>query len=400
MIRGGRQLLTLRGASGPRRGAALQHLGLIEDGAVLIEEGMIREVGPTRRLENLASTSGASTIEARGCVVMPGFVDCHAHLISGHRANLAARGHDASLILPWVENVRRTPVAQLVVDAADTLKRASAHGTTTMGAVGGFGLDERTELKILRAYRSLPRHPVQVVPSYYGLNLPPSRTGYSSYVTRVCTTVLPTVERRHLADFAHAACGAGHFDSEGCRRFAECAHLGVRIDYAPDGPAPPLSKLLHPRVTSVEHLEFAEPADLRSLADSEALAVLLPATSFYLDSGRFGHGRLLADTGAAIALGSDFNRATAPGSSMQFAIWLACRRMNLNIAEAVNAATINAACALGLDHAIGSIEPGKQADILILQIPDHRALASKFGMNLIGMTIKDGEIVYRSADFA
>ncbi len=401
LIRGARQLLTLRGANGPRRGTALGRLGLIEDGAVYIEDDIIREVGPTRRLENLASTLGASTIDAHGCVVMPGFVDCHAHLVSGNRSNLPHLWNDSSLIASCVGSVQSTPQTQLRSEAIETLQRASSLGTTTMGAIGGFGLDESSEFKILRTYHSLSSSPVRIVPSYYGLNTVPPGVDREKYVNHVINVSFPNVERRRLAEFAHVACGDGHFDVGSCRQFMDSSSgtIHLRVCFAPDGPAEPIASLLHPNVSSFEHLEFAALSDLQVLAQSDALAVLLPATAFFRNIGRFGHGRTLADSGAAIALGSDFNQATAPGCSMQFAIWLACRRMKLSVDEALTAATLNAAHVLSLGDSLGSIEPGKQADILILQTPDYRVVGHEFGGNLIGMTIKDGEIVYQAADF-
>jgi imidazolonepropionase len=401
LIRGARRLLTLRGPGGPRRGHALNHLGVIENGAVLIDGDQIVEVGSTRRVENLAAAQQAREIDATGRVVMPAFVDCHAHLVSGLRGTPG----DPPLpppFLPAVSLVRDAPLARLRADVEETLQRCYAHGTTAVGALTGFGLDQAAEVKCLRASAAASDLPAQVVPSFFGLHFtPPEFAGEPDrFVDAVCREWLPLVSRRGLARVAHAACGEGQFSVHQCTRFLNAARdqaLAVRLDFGAYGRNQPLASLLEPDVRSVDHLEFAVPEDILALAGSPATGVLLPGAAFSLDTGRYPPARALADYGAAVALGTGFNHAASPGLSMQFAVYLACRRMHLTLEEAITAATFNAAQVLNLERRIGSIEPGKQADLIVLAAGDPRALACEHGVNLVDMTIHAGRIAWRSA---
>jgi imidazolonepropionase len=364
LIRGARQLLTMRGSGGPRRGPAHRQLGIIEDGSILIENGRILEVGSTRRLENLRIARGADEIDAEGRVVMPGFVDCHSHLVAG---------------APRVFGQTGGP--RLRSQAVETLRRCATHGTTTMAALTGEGLNEALARKSLRVC-SLIEPPVRLVPS--------------ASVTR---DLLAVVARRKLAGFAHTACGPGHYSVEECQDFLDTAFdhgLRARIDFAAEGRTEPLIPLLEGLPRTVDHLEFGTPADLEALAGSAAVGVLLPAASFHL--GRpYACARALADSGGAIALGSDYHPVTLRGYSMQFVVYLACRKLHLSVDEALLAATINAAFAVGLEQETGSLQPGKRADLLLLQTGDYRALGSEFGINLVEMTMCGGEIVHDAA---
>ena len=402
LIRGARQLITLRGPAAPRRGAAANSLGIIEDGAVLIEDGVIREVGPTRRVENLADARRAqTTIEARGCVVMPGFVDGHAHLVSGPRRLLAGDAARETIIRA-VHAVRETPPASLKADGERAAALASRFGTTTAAAISGYALSETGELKLLRAAALIGQAPVQLVASYFGANSPPPEYGRdpSAYIDGVCSSTLPVVARRRLSRVMHAACGEGAFSAVDCIRALECGRryrMTPRVEFAQFGRKWPLSDLLGEDLKSVDHLEHATEQDVFEMARSPSMAVLVPPTAFALGN-RPAPGRALADAGAAVALGTDFNRVTTPCPNMQFSIYLACRQMNLSIEEAITAATLNSAHVLDLDADRGSLQPGKRADIVLLDTGDCRALASEFGSNLVRMTMQGGNIVYSAAE--
>jgi imidazolonepropionase len=400
LIRGARQLLTLRGTVGLRRGSALTHLGIIENGAVLIDKGLIVEVGPTRRVENLVRAKNAREIDASGFVVMPGLVDCHAHLVSG-LATEYPRGPNQ--IDRAAEAIQEAPAARLKAEAEELLRMMCSHGTTTLSALTGMGLSESAEVKSLRVLGSLVDSPVHLIPSYFGLDVAPPEFRHSTgrYLDQVCRTVLPSISRRGLTRFAHAACGMGNFTGDECLQFMESARghaFALRMDFAKNGRTEPLGAILEADLRSVDHLEHAGHEDVLALASSRTVAVLLPGTSYHSRSGRFAPARALVDSGAAIALGTDFNRVTGAGWSMQFAIYLACRDLRLTLEEAITAATINSAEILRLDHRIGSIEPGKQADLLVLRVPDHRSLACEYGVNLVNIVIKAGEIVYGGSE--
>ena len=398
LLRGARQLLTLRGSHGPRRGPALRQLSIIENGSVLIDSGLIREIGPTRRVENLLAARNAEVIDASGMVVMPGFVDCHAHvpgIVLG-----GAPGTAIATIVSLAEAVRTVPTSRLHLEHREVMRRCAEHGTTTVGVLAGFGWNEAADAKALRGVLSLPVSPVRAVPSWFGLQLldPENPDAGHEQAERASDSLLLAMLRRGPLEWVHAACGEGCFDAADCIRYVNSARtlgLRTRLDFAAFGRTSSLRELLEVEPWTFEHLEFANRDDLRALADSGTMAVLLPSMVFAQRWPNYVQGRNLIDVGVPIALGSDFRPGVVDGLSMQFVIYLACRMMNLTVEEAIVAATMNAAHALGLAHRIGSIEPGKQADLILLRTSDYRALGYEFGVNLVVMTIHSGKIVSR-----
>jgi imidazolonepropionase len=406
LIRGARQLLTLRGSAGPRRGLALGNLGIIEDGAVLVEDGRIREAGTTRRVENLEIARRAQVIEATGCVILPGFIDCHTDLITAAGPFIAEPPSDAPgarMMLPMIKVLRDLSAVRMKAAMLESLIGCATQGTTTLQAGSGFGLTERAELRTLRVLGSMVEAPVETIAGFYGAHMVPDEFECNSgaYMDWLCSVLLPIVARRSLARFAHASCDCGSFGETDVRKYLECAAalgLATRVHFAQFARVAPIQFALEAKAASVDHLEFASTADLEAIADSETMAVLLPAVSFYLGRERYADARTLIDTGAAVALGTGYNRMTAPGSNMQFAVFLAFQKLKMSVAEAITAATINAAHVLRIANRAGSIEPGKYADLIMLNTPDYRALACEFGVNLVSMTMKRGNVVYSSAD--
>lgn len=402
LVRRAAQLLTLRGPAGPRRGAALRDLGLIRDGAVLIRDGRIVEAGPTRAIEKLAR--GAREIDARGRVVMPGFVDSHTHLVFGPPrledyemrlagatyAGIAAAGGG---ILSSVRAVRRTPAARLEKQARAWLDVMARHGTTTVEAKTGYGLDVASELKTLRVLERL-----DVIPTFLGAHVVPPEHAPDAYIDSVCGELMRKIRRRNLARFADVYCERDAFTPEQARRYLETAReLGFLLKIH----AEQFSRTGGVRVAvdlgavSADHLEHAQTEEAELLARSQTIATLLPGSVFHLHLNRYAPARELIDRGAAVALATDFNPGTSPTCNMQMILSLACIEMRMTPAEAISASTINGAHALRRAESAGSLEPGKQADAIILNASDYREIPYHFGVNAVHMTIRRGEVIHR-----
>jgi imidazolonepropionase len=416
LVRGARQLITLRGSAGPRRGADLRDLGIIQEGAVLIENGAIATLGPARRVENLSAARGAREIDASGKVVAPGFVDSHTHLLCGpprlndydmrlagaSYAEIAAAGGG---ILSTVRAVRDAPIRKLVMQARRTLAGFIRHGTTTLEAKSGYGLDESGERKTLRAIRALDSKPLDLVPTYLGAHVvPPEWCGREEgYIDWMCGYLMPKLRRRNLARFADVYCDRGAFTLAQARRYLEAARtLGFELkihagQFSSDGAAALAAEL---GAASADHLDYAGDDDIRALAASGTVATLLPGAVFHLGLDRYAPARKMIDAGVAVALATDFNPGTSPTYSMQMILSLACSQMRLTPAEALAAATINGAHAIRCADRAGSLEAGKSADLVIFNTPDYREIPYHFGVNLVAVTIKRGEVLYREGDVA
>jgi imidazolonepropionase len=414
LVRGARQLVTLRGSLVPRRGAALREIGIIQDGSVLIENGVIATLGPSRRVENLSAARQAVEIDASGKVVAPGFVDSHTHLVCGpprladydmrlagaSYAEIAAAGGG---ILNSVHAVRETPIRKLVLQARRALGGFVRHGTTTLEAKSGYGLDETGERKTLRAIRALAGKPVDLVATYLGAHVvPPEWKGRADdYIEWTCSYLMPKLRRRNLAHFADAYCDEGAFTPAQARRYLEAARaLGFDLkihagQFVSNGAAALAAEL---DATSADHLDYASDEEIRALAGSNTIATLLPGAVFHLGLSRYAPGRKMIDAGVAVALATDFNPGTSPTYSMQMILSLACSQMRMTPAEALAAATVNGAHAIRAAAHCGSLEAGKIADLVLFNVPDYREIPYHFGVNLVAMTIKAGRVLYREGD--
>ncbi len=414
LVRGARQLVTLRGLAGPRRGSALRDLSIIQDGAVLIQNGIIAALGPSRRVENLAAARKAEEIDATGCVVAPGFVDSHTHLISGparlNEYELRVAGADyleiaknGGGILSSVRAVRETPIRRLVMQARRILGGFIRHGTTTIEAKSGYGLDETGERKTLRAVRALNGKPLDLVGTYLGAHVvPPEYEGRADeYVEWTISQLMPKLRRRNLARFADVYCDQGAFTLAQARRYLEAARehgfeLKVHAEQFSNTGATRLAVELG--AASADHLERADDTDIQALAGSKTVGTLLPGSVFHLGLDRYPAARKMIDAGVAIALASDFNPGTSPTYSMPMVLALACTQMRMTPAEAITAATINGAHAIHCANRIGSIEAGKFGDLVVYNVPDYREIPYHFGVNLVATTIKKGQVLYREGD--
>jgi imidazolonepropionase len=405
LVRGARQLLTLRGPIGPRRGAGLSELGLIQDGAVLIRDGLVIEAGPSRRVENLIAARGAEEIDASGRVVMPGFVDSHTHMAWGpswleeYEARVAG-ADSAFLHLPDLKAAFRTAQTSsarlLEARAFATLAAMARHGTTTLEAKTGFGATAAGELKMLRVLSRLHQSPLDVTPTLLAAHWGDPRDA-NKHLEWMSSQMLPKVQQRKLARFADISCDADLFDVGETRAFLESAgRLGFLLK-AHAGQAPHTGGVrlaVEVGTVTVDHLEYACEEDAAALARSSTIATLLPGWAHFLGKP-YAPARQLIARGIPVALATDFNPHTSPTCSMQMVISLACSRMGMTPAEAIAAATINGAHALRRADQIGSLETGKVADLLLLNASDYREIPYHFGMNQVYMTIKRGAVVYR-----
>jgi imidazolonepropionase len=408
------QLLTLSGPPVPRRGPDLGELGIVRDGAVLTSAAAIAGVGRTRDLEGEARRLRARPIDCRGRVVMPGFVDSHTHLVfAGSRVDdfeerlrgrtyeeIAASGGGISLS---ARVLGAASPHELFVQATRFLEQFAAHGTTTVEVKTGYGLDVANEMKTLRVIEKLRRHsPLEIVPTMLAAHAVPSgyRKRPGAYVDLVTRRLIPAASKRRLAEFVDCFCERAAFNLEDCRRTAAA---GLRYGLIPRLHAEQLSRTGGARLAieleaaSADHLDHVNRSDIRALARSNVVATLVPGANFHLGLRTYPPARRLIEAGAAVALATDFNPGTSPTLNLQFVLSLACSALGMTPAEAISAATLNAAYSLRRASRLGSLEPGKQADLAVLDVDDYRKIPYYFAWNHCVMTVKGGRIVYSRA---
>jgi len=404
------ELVTLKGPKRARTKSEMSELALIKDGAVAIDDGVIVDVGKTSSVLKEHASRGSTRIDATGKVVMPGFVDPHTHLVfAGSREfelGLKARGmsyldimRQGGGIYRTVRDTRAESADGLFRQASGRLKSMLSHGSTTVEAKSGYGLDKAVEIRMLETVQRLAlSSPVTLVPTYLGAHAtPPEYDGRADeYVDFIVKDVLPEVARRHLAEFCDVFCEKGVFSVAQSKRVLLAAKsLGLRLKLHADelnrtGGAELAAEL---RVTSADHLAHPSDDGMVAMASKDVVGVLLPATPYASMSRDYADGRRLIDVGVPVALGTDFN-PNCWNESMQFTISLACFKMRMSPEEAITAATVNAAAALGLEKSIGSIEGGKRGDVIVLDVPSHEHIPYRFGTNLCSSVVKNGKLVW------
>ncbi len=404
------QLLTIAGATEkPKTSQNMNDLGIILNGAIAVKDGIIIDVGTTRKLRKKYDRKISQVIDAEGKVVLPGFVDSHTHAVFGGDRTQEfvqrIQGNTYSEILKkgggilnTVENTRKQKNQELTEASKKHLDTMLLHGTTTVEIKSGYGLDEKNEFKILKTIHYLQQtHSIDIVPTFLGAHvIPPQyKSNPEAYVNFVCN-MLPAV--KPYAIFCDVFCDDGAFDAKQSEKILKAAQsLGFKLkihtnEFKDIGGVSLAVKL---GVVSADHLDNINLRDILSIKKSCILCVLLPGVPFFLMKDTYAPARKMIDHGLPVALATDFNPGTCPCENMQMIVSLACLKSGMTPSEAINAATINGAHAVEMAHWVGSIEVGKQADIIILDIHDYNQLPYYFGVNHVQTVIKKGWLVVK-----
>ena len=378
----------------------------LKDAAIAVEDGIIREITEDGKLPE---GEFDQEIDAEGKLATPGFVDGHTHLVfGGYRQNeipmkLAGAGYLDILragggILDTVRKTREASFEELYAKSEGFLDEMLNIGITTCEAKSGYGLDMENELKMLEVIKALgEKHPMDVVPTFMGAHaIPPEYEGRGDeYIEMLCSEVIPEVRKRGLAEFCDVFCEDSVFNAEQSRKYMEKAReygfeLKIHADEIEDIGGSRLAGELE--AVSAEHLIAAGESGMDSMAAGGTTAMLLPATSFYLGK-TYAPARTMIDKGIPVAIASDFNPGSCPSLNLQLAVNLGYLRYKMTPEEILTAVTINPACAINRGDLVGTIEEGKQADIVIWDAPDFEMLCYRFGSNLADKIIKKGELI-------
>ncbi|HEY6071518.1 MAG TPA: imidazolonepropionase [Chthoniobacterales bacterium] len=387
------QLVKLAGPKRPRVGKELSELGIIRNGGILIRDDKIDTVGPSDEIER--KSKGADVIDLGGRVALPGFVDAHTHLVfGGNRLDdfeRRARGETYEQIAKagggiWstVEKTRAASEGELFNLAKKRVDWFLKCGTTTIEAKSGYGLTVEDELKILRVIRRLnDETSLEIVPTFLGAHAVPRESSSDKYVDLVINEMLPPVAKEKLAEFCDVFCERGYFDVEQSRKILTAAkmlrlQLRGHVDQLTDSGGARLMAELGAQ--TADHLEKTEASGITALKLASVQPVLLPGSVYALGLKEYPRAREMIEAGLAIVLATDFNPGSSPTASMPMVLSLACTQMKMSPAEAISAATINAAYSLNRGDKIGSLESGKFANIAVFDCEDYREIAYWFGI--------------------
>ncbi|HHY78575.1 MAG TPA: imidazolonepropionase [Clostridiales bacterium] len=409
MIKNAAELVTCSGFKA-KHGKEMSELHIIEDGAVVVEDGIIKAVGKTEDILKKYDEKDFQAIDASNKAVLPGFVDSHTHFVfGGYRAeefswrlrgdsymDIMQRGGG---IVNTVKATREASFEELMETGLKRLDSMLSFGVTTVEGKSGYGLDLETEIKQLKVMDELNKiHPLDIVKTFMGAHATPveykGRT--DDYVEFMIEKVMPEIAKQNLAEFSDVFCEKNVFSIEQTRRIQEKAkELGFKIKLHADeivqfGGAELAAEL---GAVSADHLLQVSDKGIEDMAKSGVVATLLPCTAFSLRES-FAPGRKMIDNGCAVALASDFNPGSCFTENISLVIALATLQMNIRIEEAITAITINAAAALDRADEIGSLDPGKKGDILILEFPSYKFIPYHIGVSTVEKVIKNGKIVF------
>jgi imidazolonepropionase len=415
IIHNAKQLLTCASNGKAKKGNSLQELSIIENGAIAIENGLIKAIGKSDEI--LSEFDAENVIDAQQKVVMPAFVDPHTHIVyAGNRLNefeLKIKGADyleilanGGGILSTVKHTREATKQELVEQTLKRLDKMLAHGTATVEIKTGYGLDEASEFKMLEAILELNKlHTIDIVPTFLAAHaVPPEHKENSdNYVDLICNEMIPKLRRttldfglRTLDYFVDVFCEKNAFTLEQTKRILETAkanHFNIKAHVDEFTNLGGSKLCIELGATSIDHLDAISDEEIKLLANSETVGIVTPTVNFNFGSAHFADARKLIDSGCAIAVSTDYNPGSAPCPSQQTAMQIACRYQKILPSEAINATTINSAFSIGLGEKTGSLEIGKLADVIILDTNDYREICYEFGGNFVGKVIKRGKIV-------
>jgi imidazolonepropionase len=410
LIKNASELLTLKGDKKPRTGKQMTQLEIIKGGAVAVSSDKICAVGKTKEVEdNVDLSSKTKIIDAEGKTVMPGFIDPHTHLIfAGSREDelklkLEGKSYLDILkigggILRTVRETRKASEKELFQAGKKTLDRMLKFGTTTVEAKSGYGLETNTEIKCLKVIKRLDeKHIIDLVPTFLGAHaIPPDyKDNSDGYVKLVIEDMIPKIAEKKIAEFCDVFCEKGVFSVEQSKKILE---EGKKYGMRPKIHADEIVRLGGTELAtevgaiSASHLVKSSDEGIKRMAEEGVIGVLVPGTPFALMQNEYPRARKMIDCGVPIALATDLN-PNCWTESMQFIIALACYNMGMLPSEAIVASTINAAHAINRANEIGSIEVGKKADVIILDVPNHMHIPYRFGGNLVESVVKGGKVV-------
>ncbi len=405
LLKNASQLITLVGEnSQPRTGEGMRELGIVENGDLWISQGKITAVGA----DDGRAHDAATVIDCSGKVVMPGFVDSHTHLVfAGSRENelgMKLKGHSymeiqaaGGGIFSTVRKTRAASNDELIAQAMKRLDAMLLNGTTTIEAKSGYGLDAETEIRMLQVAKILNhQHPMDIASTFMGAHaVPVEFHSKREEFIRSMADLIPEIKQKNLAEFCDVFCDAGAInlaETEMMLAAAKSNGLGLKVH------ADEIENLGGSRLaasmmaTSAEHLLKSTEMEMRGMAESGVVGVLLPGTPYSLMMKEYANARRMIELGMPLAIATDLN-PNCWTESMQWVISAACYQMRMMPAEAIIAATINGAHAINRAGTVGSLEVGKQADVIILDVPNHEQIPYHFGVNLVETVIKEGEIV-------
>lgn len=409
-------LVTCRGDGKPKRGDAMKDAGVLTNGGVVVEDGIIIETGPQKEIKDkYIIRSEGLELHTGENPVLPGFIDSHTHpVFAGNRINefiLRAQGasyqeiHQAGGGIQFtVDQTASAPDHELLTRGEQRLMRMLRHGTTTIEAKSGYGLDTAEELRELSLIKELSaKTPLDIVSTFLGAHSLPKeyKTRREDFILKVIKEMLPQVKERGLAEFVDVFCEEGAFTLEETRRILQAgADLGFGLklhaeEFSNLGSAIMAAEM---GAVSVDHLLCVNDEDIEYLAKTDTILTLMPGTLFFLNMKKYAPARAMIDKGAAVALATDFNAGSCMSESMQIAVSLGCIAMKMTPEEAFNAACYNASFAISKSKETGSIETGKNADLVIYDIEDYRLIPYHFGVNLAKTVIKKGRVEISQAD--